>query len=521
MGLPAFTKTLHFRISGLFLLLLAGMAGGFWFWFNEAILDVDLAAEEADYFENRAETELDSLALELTRFVLEPEELERRLVDYGAEVDRFNVELMVFHPTGRQLGSSAPDSLGEALPLVSQDLLHQMSLPDWDYSTYPDETNLDAYVNRIFEVDRIVAPGASDNTAAAYLVASLRPYIIGLEELEGNQRALTYQSVVLLLVYAAICGLVIMFWLTRRLGALTRHVEKFAEGDLSRRSGDRSKDEIGRLGQRFNHMAERIEEMVDKLQLKEQFQRQLIANISHDLRTPMASMRGYAETLSMQADKLAAEDRERYLAIITANLDHLDKLIDHMLTLSRFESGQTVFQMEEFSLAELADSVIMRCEPLASERQVELLLECAEDCPALVKADPMQIAQVLQNLLENGIKFNNPGGRVILRISSFSARKVQLAVSDTGVGIAQEDLPHIFDRFYTGDKSRSRTVSPGMHSVQEHLGQSSGLGLAIAAKIVAGHNSEMQVSSELGKGTTFRFTLPAATASEAMEGQGS
>ena len=521
MRTPAFTRTLHFRISALFLLLLAVMAGGFWFWLNQTIFAPDMAAEEEHYFANRSESELDTLALRLTGTLDQGEVLNSRLAEYGRNVDRFGVELVVFDIAGKQLGSTAPESLSVVIPSVADTLLHRMSLPEWDYSTYPDPEYLDAYVNRIFEVDPIRATADSTSPTVAYLVASYRPLVIGLEELAGDERALGYQTVLLILVYAALSGLVIMAWLTRRIGKLSAHVDEFASGNLDRRSNDTSQDEIGRLGQRFNHMAENIQQMVEKLQLKEQFQRQLIANISHDLRTPMASMRGYAETLTMSQAQLSEEDRERYVNIIAANLDHLDNLIDHMLTLSRFESGQTVFKMEEFPLAELADSVIMRCEPLAKDRNVSLELVCKEPCAEVVKADPLQIAQVLQNLVENGIKFNRPGGAVRLKIAPARDGRVPVEVEDTGVGIPPEDLPHIFDRFYTVDKSRSRTTSAGLKSVRMHLGQSSGLGLAIAAKIVSGHGGELQATSTLGQGTTFSFTLDAGQALEAMEGQGS
>ncbi len=521
MRMPAFTRTLHFRISGLFLLLLAAMAGGFWFWLNETMFQPNMAAEEEDYFENRSEGELDSLAIDLVGSLDRVAVLNDRLADYGKKVGRFGVELVVYDPAGRNLGSTNPDSMAVVLPTVADTLLQQMSLPDWDYSSYPNPDDVDAYVNRIFEVDRILVADDPDSSTAAYLVASYRPLTIGIEEIEGDERALTYQAVLLILVYSALSGLVIMAWLSRRISQLSGHMEAFAEGNLARRAGDGSQDEIGRLGRRFNRMAESIEQMVEKLQLKEQFQRQLIANISHDLRTPMASMRGYAETLTLQGDKLTKDDRDRYLNIIAANLDHLDNLIDHMLTLSRFESGQTVFQMEEFPLAELADSVLTRCEPLGTEAGVALNLECGGQDTPMVKADPLQIAQVLQNLVENGIKFNRPGGKVTIRIAALEGKRVAIGVTDTGVGIPPEDLPHIFERFYTGDKSRSRTTTPGVHTVKLHLGQSSGLGLAIAAKIVAGHDGELQVDSTVGKGTRFHFTLPAAEDSAAMEGEGS
>jgi len=144
----------------------------------------------------------------------------------------------------------------------------------------------------------------------------------------------------------------------------------------------------------------------------------------------------------------------------------------------------------------------------------------ADDDIPIVNADALQIAQVLQNLLENGIKFNSTGGSVTISIRN-RKKLVEISVSDTGMGIAKKDLPHIFERFYTADQSRTRSADhKGLARVQDHLGQSSGLGLAIAAKIVAGHDSMLKVDSEVGSGTTFSFTLTAGQIYSEMSGQG-
>jgi signal transduction histidine kinase len=510
MGLPRFTRTLHFRISALFLFMLALVAGGFLLWLNANMFGADVAAEEENWYQNLAADELDSLAVKLGPALDDAGRLQRLVEAYGKGIDRFAAEIIVFDTQGRNLISSRPDSLSFAVPLADPGLLASMAREDWDYGSYPNPDDIDAYENRIFEVDRILRPGADDSTAAAFLAASFRPVTIGVEELAVTERSIGYQAILFILVYAGLSGLVIMTWTSRRIRNLSTGVQEFAAGDLSRRVAGTSADEIGALGRHFNQMAAHIEEMVAKLQQQELFQRQLIANISHDLRTPMASMRGYAETLTMKGKDLDPEERERYLAIISANLEHLDHLIDHMLTLSRFESGQQVFQMEDFPLAELVDSVMMRSEPLAAERGVTLEFDCEEPCEAMVHADPLQVAQVLQNLIENGIKFNRQGGTVTVRLEPAATGRVQVMVTDTGLGIDPEDLPHIFRRFFTGDKSRSRTASSAVDAVRQHLGQSSGLGLAIASKIVAGHDSQLQVESQLGAGTTFRFTLAVA-----------
>lgn len=520
MALPRFTRTLHFRISALFLLMLAAVAGGFYLWLNATVFSADMAAEEQEWYEDLAETELDSLARRLEPALTDQEGMSRMLVDYGSRIDRFDAEVIVFDAAGRHLTSSSHDSLAFAIGEVDPALLTDMAAEGWDYGSYPKPEDIEAYENRIFEVDRLVRADDPDSATAGFLVASFRPLTIGLEELQGGERLIGFQAILLILVYAALSGLVIMTWMSRRIGHLSQGVQEFAGGNLSRRVNAGSGDEIGALGRHFNTMASHIEDMVGKLQQKELFQRQLIANISHDLRTPLASMRGYAETLAMRGRDLDEAERERYLATIMANLEHLDNLIDHMLTLSRFESGQAVFNLETFPLAELVDSVVLRCEPLAEGRGVTLAFDCPAPCSATVNADPLQVAQVLQNLIENGIKFNREGGTVTIGLEKLEDRRVSVFVRDTGLGIAPEDLPHIFRRFYTADKSRSRTSSPGVATLKQHLGQSSGLGLAIASKIVAGHGGELTVVSELGAGTTFRFSLEAAEEERTMAAEG-
>jgi signal transduction histidine kinase len=153
----------------------------------------------------------------------------------------------------------------------------------------------------------------------------------------------------------------IMTWLTRRIRSLSDAAADLAAGDLSRRVEALSADDIGLLGRNFNAMAARLEELIEELRNKELFQRQLIANISHDLRTPLASLQGYIETLSLRGAGMDPDEYQRYLGIVGVNLQHLDRLVDHLLQLSRLDAGQAPFQFEEFPLPELAEGVLARC----------------------------------------------------------------------------------------------------------------------------------------------------------------
>jgi len=512
LELPHFANTLLFRISATFLLLMGVSLGAYYFWIEKTVFNPYQDEAEENWYENLAEDELDALALQMAEVSHAGDRADSLLVAYGDRVRDFRAEVIVFDVQGQHLHSSAPESLSAAVPEVSSDLLREMKEDDWDYGSYPIPDEIDAFENRIFGVDEIQSPDG--DAVAGYLVVSFLPISVASQDLNSDSRLIDAQQNILkalvgLLIYSAVTALLIMGWTSRRVRQLSAGVESFAAGDLTARVPIRTNDEIGNLAGNFNDMAANIESMVEKLRQKEQFQSQLVANVSHDLRTPMASMRGYLETLLMDDRRLDDRQRARYLNIIQGNLDHLNRLVEHTLVLSRFDSGQATFHFEDFSIAELADSIVLRFERLAAAKNLTLDLEVADDV-GLVHADPLQIAQVLQNLVENAIKFNRVDGGLVVGIAK-DADRVSVDVRDTGQGIPVEDLPHIFKRFYTVDKSRSRLpADTEARGDSRHLGQSSGLGLAIAVKIIAGHDSTLQVESELGQGTVFRFHLAQA-----------
>ncbi len=510
LRLPHFANALLFRISATFLLMLGIVLGGYYFWIEQTVFNPFVNEAEEDWYENASLGELADLAGNIATATAHGESL---LVEYGHTISAFDVELAVFSHDGTVLYTAQQDSQSPPTPAVDPHLLQDMTSDEWDFSSFPLPTDVDAYENRIFAVD-LIAPQDQD-TSTQYLVTSFPSSSMMSSDLNNDAQMIAIQTTIMkallgLLIYSAISALLIMAWTSRRVHRLSDGVEAFAAGDLGRRVPARSTDEIGTLARNFNDMAASIESMVDKLRAKEEFQRQLIANMSHDLRTPMASMRGYVETLLMDDGQLERRQQERYLKIITGNLDHLNRLIEHMLLLSRFDSGQANFQMETFPLGELADSILLRFEGLAAERSVHLDLAVADDV-GLVRAAPLQIAQVLQNLLENAIKFNRPGGSVVVGITRQN-ELVKVEVRDTGRGIPADDLPQIFERFFTADRSRTRQMAdPDSESHESVLGQNTGLGLAIAAKITLAHGSRLRVTSQLGSGSCFSFDLPRVT----------
>jgi two-component system phosphate regulon sensor histidine kinase PhoR len=228
----------------------------------------------------------------------------------------------------------------------------------------------------------------------------------------------------------------------------------------------------------------------------EQVRRDFVANVSHELRTPLTAIRGSVETLLGGAlDNV--QYAGHFVVMIQRHVERLQRLLDDLLDLAKIESGETTPRQDRFQSTEFADTVLGTVGELAASRGVELSWELPRE-PLSLTGDRRQLEQAVVNLLDNAIKYSEPGGKVTLRIDRTDGR-VQLAVSDTGIGIASQHLPRIFERFYRVDKGRSRELG------------GTGLGLAIVKHIVQAHGGNVQVESTPGRGTTFRIALPQTT----------
>jgi signal transduction histidine kinase len=290
-----------------------------------------------------------------------------------------------------------------------------------------------------------------------------------------------------------IAGLSLFFFLTRRLSTLTSAVRGFEQGDLERRVEARGSDELGVLGRTFNEMASTIAADVEKLRLAERMRRDLIGNISHDLRSPLASIQGYLETMVMKDAQLSSEERLRFLEISLRNTASLQNLVEELFELAKLEAKQVELHREPLPIAELAQDVALKMAPAAQSRGVSLDVEPSGDLP-LVSCDVGMIERVLTNLIDNALRFTPEEGAVHVLLKP-EQETVRVTVVDTGVGITPEDLPHVFERFYRADKSRDRATG------------GAGLGLAIARQIVELHGSSLTVQSTPGQGARFSFTL--------------
>jgi signal transduction histidine kinase len=253
----------------------------------------------------------------------------------------------------------------------------------------------------------------------------------------------------------------------------------------------KSQDEIGQLNGAFNKMAATIDANIEEIKNNDRLRRDLIANISHDLRSPLASVQGYLETILIKEEKLSPAERKNYLEIVHKNIQRLSRLVEDLLELSKLDAKQIKPKSEQFSISELAQDVVLKFKPQAEKQHITIHTNFPSDIP-IVEADIGMIERALSNLIDNALIYTPEKGEVSVEVQE-KEKKVAIKVSDNGKGISENDLPHVFDRFYRGDKSRST--------------EGTGLGLAITRKIIEAHHEHITVESQLDRGTTFQFDL--------------
>ena len=297
-------------------------------------------------------------------------------------------------------------------------------------------------------------------------------------------------------LFAGLIGLLVIWYLTKNLREIIDTVRRFKEGDLKARIENSKNKDLSVLTETYNNMANTIVSNIEELRSVEALRRELIANVSHDLRTPLAITQGYVETLQIKKDDLSKEEQDQYISVIAKSVDKLSGLIDQLFEYSKLEASQIEPQKEAFSIADLAYDVFEKYESLAIKHRIDLKLDIEEKLP-LVFADISLVERVIQNLMDNALKFTSQGGEVLLTMKS-DKEKVFISIQDTGIGIAEHELSQIFERY----KKASNTAKSEK--------EGAGLGLAIAKKIMEIHDSTIRVLSQPNEGTTFQFFLPSA-----------
>jgi two-component system OmpR family sensor kinase len=284
---------------------------------------------------------------------------------------------------------------------------------------------------------------------------------------------------------------------SRRLQELGDTARRLGAGDPTARASEAGGDEIAGVARAFNQMAADLVERASALQASDRARRQLLADVSHELMTPLTAIRGYLETLDMPAIALDDAARSRYLGIVREESQRLERLIGDLLDLARLEAGGGAFTIEDVPIGAIFARVIARHEHAA--REAGATVEARGDQATLVRGDRLRLEQVLQNLAANALRHTPSGGRVTLDVTR-RGEAVVLSVLDTGAGIDPAHLPHVFDRFYKVDASRAGESGAG-----------SGLGLSIVKAIVERHGGRITVRSTPGVGTAFEIVLPDAS----------
>jgi signal transduction histidine kinase len=288
---------------------------------------------------------------------------------------------------------------------------------------------------------------------------------------------------------AIVIALVLTFVLSRRMsspiGVLANAARRLGRGDLSQRVQFKGKGEVGVLAQAFNSMAADLEHA-------EQLRRNLVADVAHELRTPLSNIQGYLEAIRDRVMKPNAAT----IRSLNEETALLSRLVDELQELSLAEAGELKLVYQAEDIAKLVKQAVTSWQPQVSAKEILLSHDLPDNLP-LVNIDRQRVNQVLRNLLENAVAHTGKGDTINVAAMT-QGDWVEVYVSDTGEGIPAEDLPNIFERFYRVDRSRARATG------------GSGLGLTIARRLVEAHGGKITVQSELGKGSRFSFTLPIA-----------
>jgi signal transduction histidine kinase len=347
-------------------------------------------------------------------------------------------------------------------------------------------------------------PGASKVFSAAKIldgdILTGYLYIILASEEQAAVTQSLYDSYMLnfgfklflaILFLAFLLGLLAIWYLTRNLASIIEKVQRFKEGDYSARIENPNDKDLSVLSNTFNEMADTIVANIDELKSVEALRRELIANVSHDLRTPLAIMQGYVETLLIKNGQLSEDQKLSYLNTTLSSSKQLEQLIKQLFEYSKLEAKQIEPEKEAFFLSELVQDTYQKYRILAEEKNIQLAIDIPQNIP-MVFADIGLVDRVIKNLMDNAFKFT-PAGGVVKIILHPMENSVMLKIEDTGPGIPKEQQAYIFERY---QKSKSKT------------NQGAGLGLAIVKKILELHEATIEIQSQVNKGTAFYFQLP-------------
>lgn len=347
-----------------------------------------------------------------------------------------------------------------------------------------------AYFNSAYPIKNPVSDDKDDNLGILFISASSN----GVDKTINSMISI----ILLVLFWVFVAAFTALYFIGERLNRpillLQKKFESFANGDFSARMPETGVEEIDRIGVSFNSMADSLEKL-------ETSRRSFLTDISHDLRTPMTTVRGFVE--AMLDGTVPPKKRDHYLAVISDEIKRMSRMVNELFDVSRIESGTLRLNLSVFDLCEMVRLIAISSEARLSEMNIEFLLE-ADDYHSFVYADKDSVYQVLNNLIDNAVKFNRENGKIKLIVTKCVPTdlepigKYRISVYNTGFGITEEELPHIFDRFYKSDASRGRDP------------RAAGVGLFIVKTVLDLHGEPISAFSKPGEFCQFDFSLPSA-----------
>ncbi len=418
-----------------------------------------------------------------------------------------SIELYVLDNEGRVVLYDAPENKIKLTKVNLAPIQHFINSKDdlpivGDDPRSPDQ-------KKIFSAAPIVDLSANSKTKSKqngylYIIIGGEQYDSIASSLQLNHAfRISILVVIISLLFALVAILLLFYNITKPIRSLSTEIQKFQASDsrelpnIDLDSKQKNTDEITILRNSFYELAKKIVSQIKNLEAVDEQRRELFAHISHDLRTPLAGLQGYLETLLLKGDAISSEQREHFINTAIRQAHQLSKLIDNLFELTRLEGKDINLYTEPFKLCELTGDVVQQTQVIAKEKNIHLTVHCKEHIPE-VQADIGKVERVMCNLIDNAIHYTPAGGQVDVNIYyQQNNHKVRFEVCDTGPGIAEEDMPYIFDPYFRSSKTAQQYRKGG------------GLGLAISQRLLALHNTSLIIKSQLQQGTQAYFELDA------------
>lgn len=426
--------------------------------------------------ENELSIRSQALAQIVQPILLKKEDPDKVVINFNKTDRILGTETWVFNQDGKIIASSAEHADCEGSSLESLDLKRLMSgelLLIKGQSAYFNET-----------VIRAVAPVFNGQTflGGVILYSPLSGVNRTTQEITKNYLLIAFLAITM----ALLLGYLISRYITLSLRKISKVAQSVSEGNFKEKVTIYSEDELGMLGESINRMIERLEKY-------ENTRTEFIANVSHELRSPLTSIQGFIDAL-VDKQNHTIDEKQRYLYIIQKETHRLSKLVNVLLEISRFDANSITLNIEPFPVKVVIDRAVSSLEPKLSEKDLQVETIISENIP-LCNGDEDRVEQIFHNLLDNAIRYSPCHSKIIITCR-LSQEKISVEVSDFGQGIPAEDIENIWERFYKVDKSREGSKS------------GTGLGLAIVQEIVKKHGTTISVESSIDQGTTFTFALP-------------